>query len=115
MSLVGLVSKILFVGHSLVGPDLPPLLQTALGPEVQVQAQVINGAPLKFQWDNGAQAEGVDARAVLAMGQTDVLVLTEAIPLQAQIDWNDSAAMVAQYAGAAWAAKPDTQVYIYET
>lgn len=115
MSLVGLVSKILFVGHSLVGPDLPPLLQTALGPEVQVQAQVINGAPLKFQWDNGAQAEGVDARAVLAMGQTDVLVLTEAIPLQAQIDWNDSAAMVAQYAGAAWAANPDTQVYIYET
>jgi hypothetical protein len=46
MSLLSLLSDVLFVGHSLIGPSLPPLVEGALdrlsGPSV-VQAQVING------------------------------------------------------------------------
>ncbi len=118
MTVLSVVAEVLLVGHSLVGPDLPPLLQAAFratGTELRVQAQVINGAPLKFQWDNAATAEGVNARAELAKGTTDVLVLTEAIPLAGQIQWNDSVAEVAKFSGLAWEKNPDTRVYIYET
>ncbi len=118
MSVATLLTNVLFVGHSLVGPDLPPMVEGALlamGVQATVEAQVINGAPLRYQWDNGATAEGVDARARLAKGDVDVLVLTEAIPLAAQVEWNASADFVARWAGAAWAANPQTQVLVYET
>ena len=118
MTVLSVVAEILLVGHSLIGPDLPPLLEAAFrasGSTVQVQAQIINGAPLKYQWENSANAEGVDARATLAAGKTDVLVLTEAIPLAGQIEWNDSAAQTALFAGLAWEKNPETRVYIYET
>ncbi len=118
MSVFTLLADILFVGHSLVGPDLPPMVQAGLrlmGQEQTVAAQIINGAPLKFQLENGATAEGVDARAELAKGDTDVLILTEAIPLAAQIQWNDTPAQVAAYATLARAANPSVQVYLYET
>ena len=118
MSFLSFLTDVLMVGHSLVGPVLPDMVQGALvarGEPATVQAQVINGAPLKYQWQNGSQAEGVDARAELARKLTDVLVLTEALPLANQIAWNDSAGMVATWSEAAWAANPQTQVLVYET
>lgn len=117
MALFPLLAEILFVGHSLVGPDLPAMVQAGLGamgqPDPQVQAQIINGAPLRFQWDHSAEAEGVDGRARAAQG-VDVLVLAEAIPLAGHIAWNDSPGLVADWAQAVWAANPAAQVLIYE-
>ncbi len=118
MSYLTLMAKVLMVGHSLVGPDLPGMTEAAMaaaGVAGTVAAQVINGAPLQWNWDHGAEAEGVNARAELALGQTDVLILTEAQPLAAQIEWNDSAGAVADWAGAAWGANPATEVFLYET
>ncbi|MGQ0566775.1 MAG: hypothetical protein ACT4OK_17165 [Gemmobacter sp.] len=118
MNLLSLLTDVLMVGHSLVGPVLPDMVQAALaarGQPATVQAQIINGAPLAFQWQNGGLAEGVEGRAELARGLTDVLVLTEAIPLANQMQWNDSAGMVANWAEAAWDANPQTQVLVYET
>lgn len=118
MSILSLLTDVLFVGHSLVGPDLPPMVEAGLrarGLDATVQAQVINGAPLQYQWDNGATAEGVDARARLASGDVDVLVLTEALPLANHVQYSDSAGQVARWAGAAWDANPQTQVFLYET
>ncbi|MBL4916993.1 hypothetical protein [Szabonella alba] len=118
MSILTLLTDILFVGHSLVGPTLPAMVEAGLarqGMEMQVAAQIINGAPLKYNWENGAAAEGENARQALSEGRSRVLVLTEAIPLAAQIEWNDSAAHVARFAGLAWQMRPDTQVYVYET
>jgi hypothetical protein len=118
MSLLALLTDILFVGHSLVGPTLPPMIEAGLGLQGQpsaVSAQVINGAPLRYSWDNSADGERGDARVILPKGETDVLVLTEATPIAAQVEWNDTAGYVAKFAGLAWQARPDTQVYIYET
>ncbi len=118
MSIFSLIADVLFVGHSLVGPNLPPLVEAGLraqGAEVTVQAQIINGAPLKYQWENSANAEGVDARTILAIDGTDVLILTEAIPLAGQVEWNDSAGRVAAFAALAWEKNPETQVFLYET
>lgn len=108
---LSLLSKILFVGHSLVGPTMPPMLEEALrhrGIGIDVAAEVVNGAPLRYNWDH------TDAQAALQRG-VDALILTEAIPLASQMQWNDSEGLVQRYAQAAWKARPDTQVYIYET
>jgi hypothetical protein len=118
MSVMALLMDILFVGHSLVGPSLPPMIEAGLakqGLPAAVSAQVINGAPLRFGWENSREGERADARAVLPRGATDILILTEATPIAAQVEWNDTAEYVAKFAGLAWQARPDTQVYIYET
>lgn len=118
MSFFALLADVLFVGHSLVGPSLPPMVEAGLGQQgtpVSVAAQVINGAPLRYSWDNSSDGEREDARAILPKGETSVLVLTEATPIAAQVGWNDTAGYVAKFAGLAWEARVDTQVYIYET
>ncbi|WP_151718857.1 hypothetical protein [Gemmobacter serpentinus] len=119
MSVWSLLAEILFVGHSLVGPDLAPMVEAGLRARGQedlaVEAQIINGAPLSYQWEKAAEAEGVDGRARLAGGTVDALILAEGVPLASAIQWNDSVAQVAQWADLAWQANPATQVYIYET
>ena len=118
MSLFTLLADILFVGHSLVGPNLPPAVEAALramNEPATVQAQVINGAPLGYNWDHGATAEGVNAREVLAQGQTDVLILTEAQPLASHLQWSATAENAARYGALAVQANPDARVYLYET
>lgn len=118
MTVFSMLAEILFVGHSLVGPDLPPMVEVALAArvgEARVEAQIINGAPLAYQWEHSAAAEGVDGRRALSTGGVDALILTEAIPLAAQVKWNDSPGFVALWADLAWSANPQTQVLIYET
>ena len=118
MSLLSLLADVLFVGHSLIGPDLPPLVEGALnrlsGPS-SVQAQVINGASLAYNWDHSAQAEGIDARATLALGTTDALVLTEAQPIAEQMAAGLTLPALTDFARAALTANPDTRIYLYET
>lgn len=117
-AILAVVFDVLFVGHSLVGPDLPRLVEGALRhktPEAQVEAQVINGAPLAWQWENAGAAQGVNGRLRLTDGDIDALVLTEAIPLANHLEWSGSEDRAADWAAAAWSANPATQVLIYET
>lgn len=117
MTLFSLLADVLFVGHSLVGPDLPPMLDAtlrAMDEPGSVQAQVINGASLAYNWDHAAQAEGVDSRSLLPRGETDVLVLTEAGPLISHLEWSHSAENAARFAALAVTANPDTRVYLSE-
>ena len=115
MTVFAFLFRVLFVGHSLVGPNLPQLVEAALqqmdGPSA-VEAQVINGASLAYNWDHSAEAEGVDGRARMAAGGLDVLILTEAQPIAQQID---SAALVARFAAEGAAANPGLRVFLYET
>lgn len=118
MNFFGLLAKILYIGHSLVGPDLPAAVETglrAMNQPATVAAQLINGAPLKFNWEHSAGAEGVDGRAELQKGETTVLILTEAIPLAEHVKWNETAAQVAQFAEQARAMNGDVRVFLYET
>lgn len=118
MSIVAFLAKVLYVGHSLVGPDLPSTVGAglaAMGEPASTAAQVINGAPLRHNFENGASAEGVNARETLTKGETDVLILTEAIPLIDHVRWNDSQGYIVKYASEALTANPNTTVYLYET
>jgi hypothetical protein len=118
MSVLSLLAEVLFVGHSLVGPNLPPMLQETLRrmqAPYTVEAQIINGAPLAYNWDHSADAQGVDARQRLAQTRTDVLILTEAQPFAGHVQWSDTVGNVARFATLAAEKNPDVQVYLYET
>jgi hypothetical protein len=118
MGIWSLLADVVFVGHSLVGPTLPALVEAALkqlGTPSVVQAQIINGASLAYNWDHGAGAEGIDARARLSERATDVLILTEAQPFAGHVKYSFTAQNVAKFAALAVESNPDTRVYLYET
>ena len=118
MSGLGAALSILMVGHSLFGPTGPRMLEQALLAGTgagQVQAQIINGAPLRYNWDESASAEGVDAREVLPQGGITDLILTEAIPLENHLKWSDTEIYAQAFAGLAEAANPEVRIFVQET
>jgi hypothetical protein len=118
MSLRDLTFDILFIGHSLVGPVMPDMLETAvtaMGGTGQVEAQIINGAPIIYNWKHSPDAEGVDARRALPTGKYEVLIITEAVPLLNHLKWSETPVYVRKFYDLAVSNKPDVRVYIYET
>ena len=118
MSGLATLFSVIMVGHSLFGTTGPTMLEQALRAgtaEAQVRAQIINGAPLKYNWDRSDSAEGVDARSVLPEGETTHLILTEAIPLANHLRWSETDGYAQAFAGLATAANPDVRVYLQET
>jgi hypothetical protein len=118
MILQSLSLAVLFVGHSLVSPDIPTMLTSLAKAEKldgHIDYQIINGAPLKWNWENAPKAEGLDGRVALASGGYDVVVLTEAIPLKEQIEWNDSKGYALRWYDLAVTNNPKARVYMYET
>ena len=110
--------SVLMVGHSLFGPTGPTMLEEALLTGTghgSVQAQIINGAPLKYNWERSAEAQGVDARAVLPQGAITHLILTEAIPLDNHVKWSQTDIFAQAFTGLAVAANPDVRIYVQET
>jgi hypothetical protein len=90
-------------------------LAVSAGVEVEVAQHVINGAPLRIQWDESGAAEGTNAREALPSGRYDVLVMTEAIPLDEHLRWNEPARYAGNFVDLAIGANPASSAYIYET
>ena len=114
----GILADILFVGHSLIGLDLPVTVEGGLraaGEPSSVAAQIIIGAPLKFNYEHSSEAQGVDGRVELQKAETDVLILTEAIPLAEHLKWNDTPGQIARFADLARVMNSDVRVFLYET
>ncbi len=110
---------VFYIGHSLINHNMPRMVAELAAADDAVehsyQVQIINGAPLKYNWENSAKGEGADARQVLPQGQVDVLVMTEAVPLDNHLQWSGSHDYAARFTELARQAKPDTRVYIFET
>ncbi|WP_052261572.1 Ig-like domain-containing protein, partial [Ruegeria sp. ANG-S4] len=109
---------VLFIGHSLVGPNMPAMLQSSVqskGGFGDVSAQITNGGSIKANWEHSSSAQGVDARAVLPAGEIDVLVITEAVPLLSHLTWSESVEHAKRFYDLAVTSNPDTRVYVYET
>lgn len=118
MSGLGTVLSVLMVGHSLFGTTGPSMLEQALlagTGQGGVQAQIINGAPLRYNWTESHTAEGVDARAVLPEGGVSHLVLTEAIPLANHVQWSETDVYAQAFASLAISANSAAQIYVQET
>ena len=111
-------SNVFYIGHSLVSPRLPGMMDSLVrdgGATGDIDYQIINGAPLSYNWNNGAGAEGQNARNALASGNYDVVVLTEAIPLAEHIRYSNANGAALNYFNLAVSSNPDAQVYMYET
>ncbi|MEP5729185.1 MAG: hypothetical protein ABJL67_07395 [Sulfitobacter sp.] len=109
---------VFMVGHSLFGSTGPRMLEQALlagTGDAAVMAQITNGAPLKYNWENSDTAEGADARVVLPEGGVTHLILTEAVPLENHLKWSETGVYVQAFAGLATAANPDVRIYVQET
>lgn len=112
------MNKALFIGHSLIGTVIPHMFDAfmaSIASDIRADAQIINGAPLRYNWDNGATAQGVNARAVLPGGEYGTVIITEAIPLAPQIQWNDSPGYAKRYFDLAVGANAETRFFLYET
>lgn len=113
------------IGHSLVGRDMPAMLAQLAGSGHLYDSQLGWGAPLKAHWEpdepiNGFETENDhpryrDAKEAVASGEYDALVLTEMVEVRSAIKYFDSAKYLHEWARAGWDAKPDLNVYLYET
>lgn len=118
MVLQALSLSVFFIGHSLVSPAVPEMLAIsarAAKIESRVDFQIINGAPLKVNWTDAANAQGMNGRVALASGAYGAVVITEAIALRDHIEYNDTNGYALRWYELAVSANPKAQVYLYET
>lgn len=117
--------RVFHIGHSLVGRNMPVMLEQLAGPGHDHRSQLGWGATLKSHWEpdvpiNGFKEENAhpryqDATEAVKSGTFDVLVVTEMVEIKAAIRYFDSPVYVRQWAKLAREARPSTQVYLYET
>ncbi|MBY6069273.1 hypothetical protein KUW17_21190 [Leisingera aquaemixtae] len=115
MKLEALITSVVMIGHSLFGHDNPQMLEQLLDAraETAVEAQIINGAPLSYNWQHSGSAEGVDSRERLQQA-ADAVIVTEAIPLANHLKWSGTEQAVTQFYELARAANPEVQFYLQE-
>lgn len=101
-----------FVGHSLVSPAMAPLYAQISGDRATYQ--VINGAPLSYNWADHATAEGESIRDLLAAGAIDQLILAEGGPIEGSISGGSTRTFLQQWRSQGMAANPDLAVYWYQ-
>lgn len=117
--------RVFHLGHSLVGRDMPVFLQQLAPDGHDHQSQLGWGTPMRAHWEPAEEIGGFetenahpnyrDAKAALASGDYDAVVLTEMVEIRAAIAYFDAAEYLAKWAEAARAGRPDVPVYLYET
>ena len=117
--------SVFHLGHSLVGRDMPAMLQQLAGPGHRYDVQLGWGTPLKAHWEpdieiNGFAQENAheryrDAKEALQSGDYDVFVATEMVEIRDAIEYHASAEYLQRWATLARAANPDIRIYLYET
>lgn len=117
--------RVYHLGHSLVGRDMPAMLQQLAPPGHGYESQLGWGTPLRAHWDpeipiNGFERENDHprfraARAAIGSGAYDAIVLTEMVEIRDAIRYHDSARALATWARHAHAANPEARLYLYET
>ena len=117
--------RVYHLGHSLVGHDMPVMLEQLAGAGHSHASQIGSYATLQSHWEPDIPVKGFekankhaafqDPKEALQTGSFDALVLTERIGLSETIREAKTPEYVAKWAEMAWAANRDTDVYVYET
>lgn len=117
--------RVYHLGHSLVGRDMPAMLEQLAGDGHSHASQLGWGTSLRAHWDpdepiNGFEQENnhpnfLPAREAISSGTFDAVVLTEMVELRDAITYHDSPTYKSFWAELARQASPNTQVYLYET
>ncbi|WP_134681227.1 hypothetical protein [Paracoccus ravus] len=102
-----------YLGHSLVSPTLPTMMDDLLN--APVEYQIINGAPLQAQWEHASEAEGKDGLTWLPVNPVDAFILTERVPLAPTIEYHASGDYALRWMRVALEGNPQVQGYLYQT
>ena len=109
---------VFFMGHSLINHDMPSML-AAIADSRSIRhtfdSHIGSGASLRWIWEHPEGGTGPDPQDALPTGAWNILVFTEAIPLQSQIDYNDTEGFAARYVDLLRSGDPDSDAYLYET
>lgn len=117
--------SVFHLGHSLVGRDMPAMLEQ-LAPAGHAHASQLGwGTTLEAHWEpdveiNGFEVENDhphyrDARSALDSGAYDAFVMTEMVEIADAIRYHDSAEYLHRWAMHARAGDPRIRLYLYET
>lgn len=114
-----------FIGHSLIGREMPAMLAQLAGAGHRYETQQGWGAELQAHWEpdielNGHEVENNhdrfrEAHEAVASGDYDVLVMTEKVSLEASIKYHESWKYLSLWTEKAATANPETRIYLYET
>lgn len=117
--------RVFHLGHSLIGKNIPVMLEQLVGEGHFYRSQLGWGASLQSHWEpdipvNGFEVENAhdkyqDAKVAMAEGSFDALVMTEAVEIKNSIKYFDSPKYIRHWARDARAANPAIRVYLYET
>lgn len=118
-------SRVFHLGHSLVGRDMPAMLEQLAPDGHRHESQLGWGTPLKAHWEPGTPIAGFetenahpryrDAREALRSGEYDAVVLTEMLEIRDAIRYFESGRYLAEWAHLAREGNPGVRVYLYET
>ncbi len=117
--------KVFHLGHSLVGRDMPAMLQQLAPEGHRYDSQLGWGTPLKTHWGpeegiNGFATENDHpryrhAKEALLSGEYDAFVMTEMVNLTDAIRYFDSWDYARRWARLAREGNPVIRVYLYES
>lgn len=117
--------RVYHLGHSLVGRDMPAMLEQLAGPGHSHESQLGWGTSLREHWEPALAVNGFDtenahprfrpAREAVASGDYDAVILTEMVELRDAIRYHDSPRYLVDWANLARSANPGTRVYLYES
>ena len=117
--------NVFHLGHSLVGRNMPAMLEQ-ISPKGHAHASQLGwGTPLRAHWDDQEVIQGFEtenahphfraAKDALRSGDYDAFVLTEMVEIEAAIAYFDSAEFMAKWAELARSGNPDVRIYLYES
>lgn len=117
--------KVFHLGHSLVGVDMPCMLQQLAGAEHRFHSQLGWGATLKSHWEPDVPVPGFEScndhhayRAVdkaIASQEYDAFVMTEMVEIRDAIQYYSSPKYLAKFINKLLELSPGTRIYFYET
>jgi hypothetical protein len=111
--------SVFFIGHSLVNHNMPRMVDGIAKSKTFVnhtwERQLNNGANLKWNWEQSAGSEGVDGRVEIPNSNYEVLVITEAVPLDNHLQWSQTYSFSYNWHELAVNANSNVQTYMYET
>lgn len=117
--------RVFHLGHSLVGRDMPAMLEQLAGGRHRYESQLGWGTTLKAHLEPDTEIAGFatendhpryrKAREALESGKYDAFVLTEMVEIRAAIRYFDSERYLRRWLELARAGNPDIDIFLYET
>ncbi|UWR73001.1 hypothetical protein [Phaeobacter inhibens] len=117
--------QVFHLGHSLVGPDMPHMVQQLAPEGHRYNSQLGSGTPLQDHWEPDLEILHFDqvnkspvwrdAREAVGSGDYDAVVLTEMVELRDALRYFKGARYFRRWADLARDGAPETRIYLYET